>query len=264
VLFDLQSPGRRRIIKVVYAMLAILLAVGLVGFGIGSDATGGLSEIFGGSGSTDTGFEDEIEDREEQAQQNPKDPKPQLELVTLYLQQGNQQLEVDEATQATVVTADAAESFNQAADAWAAYLKLKPPKPDSGAALQLAGTHFLLAQNSTTAAEARTQVENAAEAQQIAADADPARGNLGNLALYLYFAGRFAEGDQAAAQSVAETPQAEQKQAEKQFEALKKQAEAFEKAFQKEQKQGAAPEGQNPLGGAGGALGGGTGALGGP
>ena len=44
VLFDLQSPGRRRVIKVVYAMLAILLAVGLVGFGIGSDATGGISD----------------------------------------------------------------------------------------------------------------------------------------------------------------------------------------------------------------------------
>ena len=264
MLFDLQNPGRRRIIKVVYAMLAILLAVGLVGFGIGSDATGGLSEIFGGSGSTDTGFEEDIEDREQQAQENPKDPKPQLELVTLYIQQGNQQLEVDEATQATVVTSEAEESFGKAADAWAAYLKLKPPKPDTGAALQLAGIHFLLAQNSTSAADARTQVDNAAAAQQVAVDADPARGNLGNLALYLYFGGRFAEGDQAAAQSVAQTPTAEQKQVQKQFDQLKKQAEAFDKAFKKEQKQGAAPEGENPLGGAGGALGGGSGALGGP
>ncbi len=265
MLFDLQSPGRRRVIKVVYATLAILLAVGLVGFGIGSDATGGISDIFGTGGSADTGFEDEIEDTENQAAENPRDTKPQLELVTLYIQQGNQQLEVDEATQATVVTADAEESFNKAADAWVAYLKLKPPKPDTGAAIQLAGIHFLLAQNSASAAEARVEVENAAEAQQVAADADPSRGNLGNLALYLYLAGDFAAGDQAAADSVAKTPKDEQKTAQKDFDDLKQQAEAFDKAVAKEQKQGAAPEGENPLGGAGGgALGGDTGALGGP
>ena len=264
MLFDLQSPGRRRVIKVVYATLAILLAVGLVGFGIGSDATGGISDIFGTGGSADTGFEDEIEDAENNAAESPKDTKAQLELVTLYIQQGNQQLEVDEATQATVVTADAEESFSKAADAWVAYLKLKPPKPDTGAAIQLAGIHFLLAQNSASAAEARTQVEHAAEAQQVAADADPSRGNLGNLALYLYLAGDFAAGDQAAADSVAKTPKDEQEAAQKNFDALKQQAEAFDKQVAKEQKQGAAT-GENPLGGAGGgALGGGTGALGGP
>lgn len=261
MLFDLQSPGRRRVIKVVYATLAILLAVGLVGFGIGSDATGGISDIFNSGGSADTGFEDEIDDAEKKAEANPKDAKAQLELVTLYIQQGDGQLDADEATGQTIVTSDASDSYNAAADAWTAYLALKPPKPDTGAALRIANTFFLLAQNSGSAVEARTQAENAAEAQQVAADAEPSRGNLGNLALYLYFAGKFAEGDRAAAQSVAKTPKAEQATTRKQLEQIKKQAEAFEKQVAQEKKQGAAGEGENPLGG--GALGGGSGLGGG-
>lgn len=265
MLFDLQSPGRRRIIKVVYALLAILLAVGLVGFGIGSDATGGLSEIFTGGSGSETGFEDEIEDAEKRAEQNPRNANAQLELVTLQIQQGNQQLEADEATGQTRLTPEAAESYGKAADAWAAYLKLDPRKPDTGAAIQLANSHFLLAQNADTGTEARTEMENAADAQQVAVDADPSRGNLGNLALYLYFAGDIAAGDKVADRALAETPKDDREASAKQFDQLREQAEAFAKQIEREQKQGAASSQGNPLGG--GAVGGGAvggGALGTP
>lgn len=265
MLFDLQSPGRRRVIKVVYSVLAALLFVGLVGFGIGSSAAGGgLSDIFsGGGGSADTGFESEISDAENKVETNPKDAQAQLDLVTLNLQAGNAQLDVDESTGQTVLTSDAEDSFNKAADAWDAYLKLKPAKPDSGAALQIAGTFFLLAQNSTSAADARAQVQAAADAQQVAVDVNPSRGNLGNLAPYLYFAGDFAKADQVAAQAVAKAPKDEQAQLQKQFDAIKKQGEAFETQVKKEQKQGSSA-GSNPLESSGGALGGGAGSLGGP
>jgi len=251
VLFDLQSPGRRRIIKVVYAMLAILLAVGLVGFGIGSDATGGLSEVFGG-GSADTGFEDEIEDAEKRAEEQPRNERAQLELVTLYIQQGNQQLEVDASTGQTSVTSDAGESYGKAADAWAAYLALKPKNPDDGAALQMANTFFLLAQSQTTATDARAEVENAADAQQVAVEANPSRGNLGNLALYLFFAGEFGKAEQAVQQAAAKGG------SDKQFDQIRTQAEAFERQVKQEAKQGAQSGGANPLDGGSGALGGGS------
>ncbi len=263
MLFDLQSPGRRRVIKVVYSILALLLAVGLVGFGIGSDATGGISEIFTGNSSTDTGFEDEIEDRENDAEENPRDPRAQLELVTLYIQDGNAKLEQDEQTLQPVLTSEAEESYTKAADAFAAYLKLKPKQPDTGAALQMANTFFVLAQNQTSAADARAEVENAAEAQRVAADQDPSAGNLGNLALYLYFAGDFAAADGAAAQSVAKAPANSRAQNRKQLEQIKQQAEAFQKQVKQEQKQGAQGQGQNPLDDSGGALGGGAGLGGG-
>jgi tetratricopeptide (TPR) repeat protein len=268
VLFDLQSPGRRRIIKVVYAILAALLAVGLVGFGIGSDATGGISEIFTGNSSTDTGYEEEIEDREKDAQENPRDPQAQLELITLYIQDGNAKLGVDEATGQTAVTAEAEESFNKAADAFAAYLALKPKQVDSGAALQMANAYFLMAQApDQTLSDAIAQVENAAEAQQVAADTDPSRGNLNNLAYYLFIAGDFAAAERAAEQAIAKAPKGQQEQLRKNFDQLRQQGEQLQKQLKAEQKaiqqgqQGGG--GENPLEGSGGTLGGG-GALGAP
>ena len=259
MLFDLQSPGRRRIIKVVYAVLAALLFVGLVGFGIGSNVSGGgLSDLFGGGGSADTSFDSEISDAEKKLETNPKDVQARLDLVTLHLQAGNSQLDVDQSTGQTVLTSDAEDSFNKAADAWDAYLKTKPAKPDSGAAMQMAGTFFLLAQNSTSADDARTQVQAAADAQQVAVDVNPSRGNLGNLAPYLYFAGDFAKADQVAAQAVAKAPKGQQAQLQKQFDSIKQQAEAFEKQLKQEQKQGAS-QGSNPLENSGGSLSGGSG-----
>jgi tetratricopeptide (TPR) repeat protein len=258
VLFDLQSPGRRRIIKVVYSLLAILLLVGLVGFGIGSSVSGGgLSDLFGGGGSADAGFDSQISDAQDKLDANPKNAKAQLELVTLYLQSGNAQLDADQSTGQTIVTSDSEDSFNKAADAWDAYLKLKPKQPDTGAALQIAGTFFLLAQNSTTAADARAQVKAAADAQQVAVDANPSRGNLGNLALYLYFAGEFDKANQVSAEAIAKAPPGQQAQLKKQLDQFQQQGEAFEKQVKQEAKQGA-QSGANPLDNTGGALGGGS------
>jgi tetratricopeptide (TPR) repeat protein len=263
MLFDLRSPGRRRVIKVVYAILAALLAVGLIGFGIGSDAPGGLSEIFGGGGGADEGFDEEREDAEKKAEEAPNDPRAQLELVLVNIQAGNQLLEVDEETQQTIATDDAKERFNDAADAWDAYLKLKPPKLDTNAALQVGQIHFLLAQSSTSAADARTEVQNAAEAQQIAADANPSTGNFNNLALYLFFAGKTAEAKAAVQRAIALAEPQERQALQQQFDEIEKNAAAFDKQVKTEAKQGAAAEGENPLGEPGGALGGGSGIGGG-
>jgi tetratricopeptide (TPR) repeat protein len=262
VLFDLQSPGRRRVIKVVYSLLAILLFVGLVGFGIGSSVSGGgLSDIFGGGGGSSSGFEGDIKDAQAKVDANPKNAQAQLALARLYLQQAQTQLDADPDTGQTVVTSDAEESYNKAADAWDAYLKRKPAKPDAGAALQIAGAFFLLAQNSTSAADARAQVEAAAKAQRVAVDANPSAGNLNNLALYLYFSGETAKADQAAAEAIAKQPKSSQAQLQKQFDSIRKQAKAFQKQVTLELKQGAAGQGNNPLESSGGTLGGG---LGGP
>jgi tetratricopeptide (TPR) repeat protein len=262
MLFDLQSPGRRRVIKVVYSILAGLLAIGLIGFGIGSDAPAGLSELFGGGGA-DAGLEDAVEDREKDVEENPTDPNAQIELVLAHIQLGNSRLEQDPETGQARAGEDAKESFNQAADAWDAYLALKPPKPDTTAALQVGQIYFVLAQNSTTAAEARAEVASAAAAQQIAADANPTTGNLNNLALYLFFAGEFEAARAAAQQAIAKADTQDRKGLQQQFDQLEKSAQAFQKQIETEQKQGAAGGGENPLSEPGGALGGGSGLGGG-
>ncbi|MGD1050562.1 MAG: hypothetical protein ABR947_05780 [Solirubrobacteraceae bacterium] len=56
MLFDLRSPHRRRVIKVVYVFLAVLIGGGLIFFGIGNGSNfGGLLTAAGGGGGTATG-----------------------------------------------------------------------------------------------------------------------------------------------------------------------------------------------------------------
>jgi hypothetical protein len=260
VLFDLRSPRRRRAVQVVFGSLAALFAISFVGFGIGSGGlNGGLFDALGltdsSGGSATTGFDSDIEDAQAKVEQNPRDQQALLDLVTLNLQKGNSELDIDQTTGQPSVNSDSEEAFNDAADAWDRYLKLKPVKPESGAALQMAGAFFLLAQGATSATDAQIQVANAADAQKIAAEQNPSTGNLNQLALYLYFAGRFAQGDSAAARAVATAPAPQRNQLRSQFEQLKKQAQQLQQAV-KQEAQGAS-QGGNPLEQGGGALSGG-------
>jgi len=66
MLFDLRGSGRRRVIKVVYLTLALLLGGGLVLFGIGGDVSGGLVDAIT-QGPDDTGTE-RFEEREAPAE----------------------------------------------------------------------------------------------------------------------------------------------------------------------------------------------------
>ncbi|MDA8068299.1 MAG: hypothetical protein M0T77_06770 [Actinomycetota bacterium] len=51
MLFDLRSRRRRGAVKVIYASLAVLMVVGLVGLGIGTGSSGGLLNAGGNGGS---------------------------------------------------------------------------------------------------------------------------------------------------------------------------------------------------------------------
>jgi hypothetical protein len=258
VLFDLRSPRRRRFIQVTYATLAFLMAGGLVFFGIGSDATGGLADIFGGGGgSAETGFEDQIEDAEQRVEENPRNQKALLELVELQFQAANQQFEADPETGQPVFTDDAGESFERAADAWDQYLGLKPKEPDTGTAQIMADTFFVLAQNSETATDAQTEVANAASAQRIVVNETSSASNLQSLAFYLYYAGDFAEADRTAQQALAEASAKQRKAIEKQLAQTEGAARKLEKQANAEAK--GAKKGENPLQEPAGGLGGGGG-----
>jgi hypothetical protein len=85
VLFDLRSKGRRRTMQVVYIGLAILLASGLVLFGIGT-GTGGGGLLGGLSGSGSSGNQaGAVGKAAQQAQarvtQNPKDTAAWAALI---------------------------------------------------------------------------------------------------------------------------------------------------------------------------------------
>src|SRR5947209_5381673 len=75
MLFDLKGK-RRRAVQGVYLMLAILIGLGLIGFGVGSSVNGGLSSIFsGGSGSNNGNsiVQKQIDNANRVLQRNPND-----------------------------------------------------------------------------------------------------------------------------------------------------------------------------------------------
>src|SRR3712207_7222288 len=85
MLFDLRGTGRRRVVKIVYVTLALLMGGGLVLFGIGGDVSGGLVDaITQGSGGGDGGS-DRLRDREEtlvrRTTANPQDAAAWAELA---------------------------------------------------------------------------------------------------------------------------------------------------------------------------------------
>ena len=281
MLFDLQSPGRRRVIKVIYAMLAVLMGGGLIFFGIGSDASGGLSEIFGGGGGTDKPFEDDIEDAEKRAEANPQDAAAQCELVQLHYQAGTQQIEVDPETGSQDLTTDAEESLTKSADAWDRCQKLSGAKVDPSAALLAVQTYSTLANAKLRQAasgsgqealddadDSLTAWNSAAGAQQVIADDRGDAEAYATLAQFLYFGGEFDAADQATQQALSLATGKERTQIENEAEQVEQQARGLIDEIETFRKQlaqagaGAPAGGDNPLsdlgggGGSGGGLGG--------
>jgi hypothetical protein len=85
MLFDLRGR-RRRVVQVVYLMLALLLGGGLVLFGIGGDVSGGLLNAFEGGGgqSGDQVLRDRVERQEERLQASPRNEQLLENLIRDY------------------------------------------------------------------------------------------------------------------------------------------------------------------------------------
>ena len=86
MLFDLRSRGRRRTMQVIYIGLAVLMAAGLVLFGVGTGTGGG--GLFGGlvgsnSSSNQSGaVATTAKNAQQQVDRNPNDPSAWRDLIT--------------------------------------------------------------------------------------------------------------------------------------------------------------------------------------
>jgi hypothetical protein len=276
MLFDLRSPGRRNLIRVVYAGLAVLMGGGLIFFGIGGSGGGLFSDVGGGGGGGGNPFEDDISNAEAKLQQNPQDTAALAELVQLHYQAGSNQIEVNQDSGAQSLTDDGEQQLQAAADAWARYLRLTKKSgtpPANGVSLVAVQTFAVLgdatfskALSATSATDALdsandavTSWSDAAEAQQILAGAQPTAQAYGKLAFYLYRAGDIAAGDQAATQASQLATANEKASLEQQLKQTKKQGEQLTQALAQLQKQQTQTQqatggasGSNPLGGLGG------------
>ncbi len=135
MLFDTQSPGRRRFVQVTFASLALLMGGGLVLFGIGGATNGGgiVDAITGNASvSIDETAKKNAEAAEKALAANPKDEAAAAKLakarVAIATQSG-----LDTTGQ---VIPDGGAALVAAADnAWVRYLALGPSKPDGSTAI---------------------------------------------------------------------------------------------------------------------------------
>jgi hypothetical protein len=228
LLFDTRGK-RRHVIRVVYAILALLMGASLflvlspvnIGSLIGSSSSSGssASEV----------FHEQAERIEGRLARSPNDEQLLLALTRARINAGNSQIETTSETELPTVSLEAKEDFAAASAAWSRYLK-QANEPSATAAQLVAGTYFRLAEASTTVSDAVDNAAKAAGAQQIAAEQSPSLGSLSTAAIYDYFNGEFASGDKAAKQAAAKaSSKAEGKNVEKQLAEYRKRAKQFEK-----------------------------------
>jgi tetratricopeptide (TPR) repeat protein len=245
VLFDLRGK-RKRMVQVVYVMLAAIFLLGFVGFGIGvGGGPGGIFDALGiGNGSSSSGssaFTQQVQDAEAAVKKHPQDEGALRNLARYEYLSGQSQLgPPDSNTGQPVVTDEAVAQFNKAADAWERYVKVAK-KPDPALAGQIAFAYSSIG-----------DFAGAARSQQIAADAHPAANAYYQLAIYQYENLDLKAGDAAGQKVVQLSSGSQKKSAQKQMDQLAKIAKKFVASQKAQSKASGQSPGQalaNPFGG---------------
>jgi hypothetical protein len=253
MLFDLRSGKRRRVVQVVYSLLAVSFLIGFVFFGVGTGGIGSVSDLFGGGsgGSVTAQFDDQIDSANAQLEKNPKNTAALLKLAENEYFKAKTGISQDPTTgQVSSISGDAHTELGRSADAWAKYLKLEKRSPDAGVAAEMVQVYILLNDGS-----------GAVQAQRIVAEETPTQNSYGTLALILYGTGDISGGDKAAKKAESLAPKGQRKQLAAQLDQFRKQGIKVKKQQAKAQKNaqknapsttapGASPL-QSPFGGAG-------------
>ena len=231
MLFDLRGR-RKRVIQVIYVLLAIIMAASLLVIGL----PGGINP-FSNSGQNSDLAEISIqraENLEARLVAEPNNPNAQAELIRARVAAGRSLTEIAE-NGTTIVGAEAKTQYDLAAQAWEKYLRLTRNQPDPTVAQLMSGTLFALAQGSTVS-QFQTNISEAARAQQLVADSaeqqfkagegPPPTGALVTLATYQYYAQDVKAADRNRQKAIASTKDdAEQEQIRTQLDAAKSEGE---------------------------------------
>lgn len=223
MLFDLQGK-RRRLVQAVYLTLAILMGGGLVLFGIGSDAQGGLLDGCSDQAGSDSGsgLEQRLEDAQAAARANPTDETALADVV-----RANYQLATESADPTTGQFTPEGMSRLDAADAaWQEYLAQDPDPPDDSLAGLLVQAYGPTGLNDP---------EAGAEAAGIVASERPSANAYIQLAQLAALAGQTRKAELAGDKAVELAPKDDR-------EALAKQIEQVIKAEPPAEASGGAPE----------------------
>jgi hypothetical protein len=213
MLFDLRGRGRRRTVRVIYVGLALLMGVGLVGFGIGGGFGGGglLNAASNNEGSNSASFSSQIKKYRKITAQQPNNVGAWESLAKALLHEAGGEAYVNSAGQ---VSSKGKELFSQASEAWTKYLALNPPKPNTELA-QLMVTVY--------GEQGLNQPAQAVQVLQISVAARPNSAALyAALAEYAYKANNVRVGDLASTKAVALAPATQRTRLKKELAEVKK------------------------------------------
>jgi predicted Zn-dependent protease len=213
MLFDLRGRGRRRTVRVVYISLALLMGVGLVGFGIGGGFGGGglLTAASNNEGGSSASFASQIKKYRKITQQQPGNVAAWESLTKALLHEAGGEAYVSQSGQ---VTSKGKELFAQAAQAWTSYLALNPPKPNSELAQLMVTVYGEAGLNDPA---------RAVQVLQIVVAARPTSAALWSaLAEYAYKAHNIRIGDLASTKAVSLAPAAQRTRLQTELAEVKK------------------------------------------
>jgi hypothetical protein len=183
MLFDIRGR-RKNVVRVVYAILALLMGLSLLLF----FGPAPLTDLFG-TGST-TSAADQLEDQAERLElklkKEPENPDLLLALTRARINTGNALAVSNPETGEIAFTPESRQQLFLASETWSKYLKATD-EPNAGGAQLAAQAFFGLAQTAGAISEAEGSMREAAKAQQIVAEDRPSLGSLSTLAIYRYY-----------------------------------------------------------------------------
>lgn len=264
MVFDIRGK-RRAVVKVVYAILALLMGLSL--FLLAGPGIGSIFNSNSGSGSGAKVYEEQAERLERKLVKAPEDPELLAGLMRARLNAGNQL--VEQTSQGAVITTDSVSQYQEASDAWSKYLKATD-EPSAGTAALIVQPLVTLAEASASRAPLfEANILAAAAAQKIVSEQRPSLNSFSTLAIYTYFTFDYAAAEKAEAEAIKlASSKAQRETLENQMGEYKKRAKEVQKEFKEvEEVSKKAQEGvesgnaagtkapQNPLGGLGGSFG---------
>src|SRR2546421_4556013 len=212
MLFDLRGRGRRRTVRVIYMGLALLMGVGLVGFGIGGGfGSGGLFNAASqNEGSANATYSAQIKKDEKLTKQQPTNPEGWEKLAKFQLNEAGGEAFVTSSG----LTSKGRQLFTKIAQTWGSYLALNPPKPNPTLTQQMLR---IFGEEGLNRPSDEVQV-----LQLVVAEKPTNAAYYAQLARYAYLAHNTRVGDLASAKAVSLAPTAQRQRVKTELAALRK------------------------------------------
>lgn len=198
MVFDIRGR-RRNVVKVVYAILAVLMGLSLF-LVVGGLNLGELFNSGGGTSEITKQFEEQQTRIERELRKDPENPDLLVKLTRTQVNAGNSLYEGTAPGEERIVTPEALNKLQQASDSWSKYLKVTK-EPNLGLAQLMTVTLITLTELANSLPESKENLEAAVNAQKFIADKRPSLNSLTTLAFYDAVLGREKEAKRLAAEA---------------------------------------------------------------